>query len=68
MSHYLAVTGGRAFDDIDRVRYAFWFWAQFYDDVRLMHGDALSANDSTTESLLSVWREMAEVVVLWTSV
>lgn len=44
MSHYLCITGGRTFDDEQRIRDAFWFWGRFYDDVRLMHGDAPGAD------------------------
>lgn len=44
MSHYLAITGGRDFDDEARVREAFELYSHFYDDIRLLHGDAPGAD------------------------
>lgn len=45
MAHYVAVTGGRGFDDIDRVREAFRLVCAFYGDVRVLHGGALRGAD-----------------------
>lgn len=49
MPHYLAVTGGRKFDDRQRVVDALELLIKFYGDVRVMHGDAPGADRLAAE-------------------
>lgn len=44
MAHYVAVTGGRSFDDRRRVVEALELLQKFYGELRVMHGDAKGAD------------------------